>query len=227
MSTSTRDALCAAAETRLGQTRQEPRGELYKDWDEENPRRQQLRRMIDKGIIERNGRDPAIASMQTIKKLAQNILKEPENLERQRVKRTNDAVRRKIIEPKGALEFIMELGFREKVEDFTPYLIFQKQSLPDLKLGLTLLEEALERELPKKEAEQRALENAKRAEEEAKEKALLRIKDDRQKVKQRVAREAAARHSRFSVPPEESATPGSPSTVKPVSRGYTLDGRIV
>ncbi|TFY51525.1 hypothetical protein EVJ58_g10517 [Rhodofomes roseus] len=45
--------------------------------------------------------------------------------------------------------------------DYQTWLVFHKEYMHDLKLGITLLGEAIEREMPKKEREERARELAK------------------------------------------------------------------
>lgn len=133
----------------------------------------------------------------TMKTIAENIINHPNEKKYRRFKTTNEKVQQTLILPKGVIEYIRKLGFEPEVEqaDWQPYYTFNKRYMSDLKVGLLMINEALERELPKKAREERALEEASAADEAAKEKARKRIMDDRKSVHARIAREATALHT--------------------------------
>ncbi|PCH41013.1 hypothetical protein WOLCODRAFT_16827 [Wolfiporia cocos MD-104 SS10] len=226
-----RNHIAEAVERRLRQQRTEARGALYVDFDEDHARRQQFRYLIDKGIIERNPPDVAIKSLQTVKTIAENVVKFPDVQKYAQLRHEAPRIKRDIVQPKGALELILEVSWiprkgkysdidgslrtstvvhppNYQPQDMQAVYAFQKQYMSDLRIGLCMINEALERELPKKEREERALEEAKAAEEEAREKARKRIADDRKSVQRRVAREVAQR--RASIPSPQSSVEKSP-----------------
>lgn len=56
-------ALAAAAESRLPANKPASAGVLYKNYDEGHTRRQELRKMIDRGILERNALEVALRAL--------------------------------------------------------------------------------------------------------------------------------------------------------------------
>ncbi|EPT03799.1 hypothetical protein FOMPIDRAFT_1046829 [Fomitopsis schrenkii] len=230
-------ALAAAAESRLPANKPASAGVLYKNYDEGHTRRQELRKMIDRGILERNALEVALRALKTMKRIAENIVKDPKNNDYKQIKRHGKTFMRNVVEPKGALDFLVEasiarpflpsisifsLGFREKAIDYNTLLVFHQKYITDLKLGLTLLNEAIEREEPKREREERAIELAKAEEIAAKEKAMKHFMDDRKTVQQRVVRETVGHARRQgSVPPPAPTTHGV--CVQPFNgTGHTL-----
>ncbi|KAH9938144.1 uncharacterized protein B0H18DRAFT_1112325 [Fomitopsis serialis] len=220
-----RAKLAAAADRRLPVNRPASAGALYKNHDDGHPRRQELRKMIDKGILECNSLAVALRALTTMKTIAENIVKHPHEEKYKKIKRSNPSFMQAVVEPKGlSSSSSRQLGFREKAMDYQTYLVFHRQHMPDLKVGLTLLGEAIEREMPKREREERALELAKAEEIAAKEKAMKHIMDDRKTVQKRTLIETATRtRARGSVPPPAPVT-HSPSVQPFVGEGRTLEG---
>lgn len=127
-----RATLAAAAERRLPANKAAPSaGVLYKNHDEGHDRRQELRKMIDRGILERNAlevalralkvrtqsmlivtrrseADHALRAMQTMRRITENIIKNPGNADFRKLKRHGKTFMRDVVEPKGALEFFVE-----------------------------------------------------------------------------------------------------------------------
>ncbi|KZT71570.1 hypothetical protein DAEQUDRAFT_112866 [Daedalea quercina L-15889] len=106
--TARRAALATAAERRLPVNKPASAGILYKNHDEEHPRRQELRKMIDKGILERNSLEISLRALETMKRIADNIVKYPDQDTYKKIKRSNQVFMRAVVEPKGALEFFAE-----------------------------------------------------------------------------------------------------------------------
>ncbi|KAI0650737.1 hypothetical protein C8Q79DRAFT_944984 [Trametes meyenii] len=107
----------------------------------------------------------------------------------------------------GVLQLVVDLGFREKTEDFVTYYVFSgsKSANNRLRVGTSMIKEAIEFERQKLEDEERRL-----AQEESERKAHmqkihLQIYDDRLSVAARAQRE---RHSGY----KEMGIPGRKST---------------
>ncbi|CCM01580.1 uncharacterized protein FIBRA_03640 [Fibroporia radiculosa] len=95
------------------------------------------------------------------------------------------------MDPHGVQDLIIQLGFHRQAEDYQSYFVFKKRYFDDLRLGITIINEILEVEIPRREKEMRSLEEAKAADEEAKEKARKGFMDDRNSVAARAQHERA------------------------------------
>ncbi|KAL6309529.1 hypothetical protein BKA93DRAFT_757832 [Sparassis latifolia] len=209
------EAVAAAVERRIRQERlQSPPAEHpHTSFDHNHEKRQEFRRLIDPGILRPNAREIALEALQTLKQLADNIIKHPNDEKYYKFKPTNSKIKHLLVEPKGTLEYAVALGFHPKVENFQPYYMFNPRHMSDLRIGSAMLEEALERELSKEERARHARE----AEKAASEAAVANIKqaflDDRrsralQARRERETREAieAAARRRASLPPASPPT---------------------
>ncbi|OSX60225.1 hypothetical protein POSPLADRAFT_1066610 [Postia placenta MAD-698-R-SB12] len=220
------DDVAAAIERRLQQQREQAEeaaaaAKVETSFDENYERRQEFRRLIDPGIVRPNAKELALESLQTLKMLAENILQHPGEEKYRRFKPTNSKIRRTLVEPKGTLEYAVEMGFRPEVENFQPFYIFDTRRTTDLNIGLAMINETLDRETSKKEREERAKREAKEAELAAKEKLKRQFLDDRKSTAMRQQREREAREAlaaqRISSPSRPPASP--PVTVTPARTG--------
>ncbi|KAH7887711.1 hypothetical protein F5I97DRAFT_2057369 [Phlebopus sp. FC_14] len=123
---------------------------------QELEQRQKFRRLIDPGIFRPNSKDKAMASLRTLLTIAENLLRDPDNPIYQQFKPTNDKIQRCLVEPKGALEYAIALGFRPNVKDFQPYYVFDPRKMTDLRIGATILKEAIDLETQKQERSERS-----------------------------------------------------------------------
>ncbi|KAF8913935.1 hypothetical protein CPB84DRAFT_1757953 [Gymnopilus junonius] len=207
------DALAEAAErrTRLA-TPQLTAAQLAA----EHERRQKFRRLIDPGITRPNAKERALSSLKTLLAISENLLREPDNPKFQQFKPTNTIIKRDLVDPKGALEFAIELGFRPEVHNFQPYYTFHPQHIEDLRTGAAVLKEHLDLENEKQERAERAKKNEKDAREAAAAKVKLAYIDDRRtkilkdelEKEQRAARAlAAADRAAVQATREESEAP--------------------
>ncbi|KAI0939951.1 hypothetical protein AcV5_001189 [Taiwanofungus camphoratus] len=150
-----RTAVAAAAEERL---RQQSLGSSvatqYVNFDNNHEKRQEFRRMIHTTILRDNSRKLALEALQTLEKLARNLLSNPGEDKYLRFKTTNSKVKQLLVEPKGTLEYARALGFQPKVVNFQPYYEFNTRHMADLKIGVDMLKEALDIEMEKEEREQ-------------------------------------------------------------------------
>ncbi|KAG6861583.1 hypothetical protein C0995_014490 [Termitomyces sp. Mi166 len=159
------DALAAAVERR---TRQLPTQPSAAQMAAEHERRQAFRRLIDPGIVRPNSKEQAVASLKTLLTIAENLLHEPDNPKFQQFKPTNTIIKKNLVEPKGTLEYAIEvsglviyelviktffaehatiqLGFRPEVKNFQPYYIFSPRHTNDLRTGTAILREFVDLE---------------------------------------------------------------------------------
>ncbi|KAI0375645.1 hypothetical protein BV20DRAFT_7359 [Pilatotrama ljubarskyi] len=204
-----RAKLAAAAQRNLQHLRQtDPSRLLYTDFDPEHDDRQRFRKRIDRDIIAANSLGVALQSLRTVLKLAENILAEPTNERFRRFRITNDTVRRSIMEPRGVLQLVVDLGFREKAENYNPCYVFNAKAMNQLRIGASMIKEALAREsLREDESEKIAREHAER--QEAWQRARLQIQDDRKSVAARAQRERRSAYQKGALPARSSPKEGA------------------
>lgn len=188
-----------------------PKTHKYSHFDKDHERRQDFRRLVDPGIIRPNSREVAYEAIKTLAMLAGNIIEHPDEDKYHKFKPTNTTIRKKIVDPKGTLEYAVELGFKPEVVDFQPYYIFNKSRWNDLLIGHSVLKEFEEREAEKDQRLAKARAEEKAAIEAQKEKTRLAFLDDRKSKMQFDERERelrAARGARLPSPePEEESSP--------------------
>ncbi|KAH6914878.1 hypothetical protein BKA70DRAFT_1257284 [Coprinopsis sp. MPI-PUGE-AT-0042] len=179
-----RAARAAAAERRLHQPAPSTRVQeelRLKD------KKDKFGRLIDPGIIRPNGREQVLVSLAMLLKLAQNLINHPDEAKFKRFKANNVKVKKNLIEPKGVLQYAVEMGFREKVEDYEAYYVYHDRFEEDLRMGAEILEAHIALYEDKKELE--ALEPVRERvlEEAAQRKVKLQIIEDRIAQKDRSA----------------------------------------
>ncbi|TFK43499.1 hypothetical protein BDQ12DRAFT_718716 [Crucibulum laeve] len=193
------EALAAAAERR---TRLLPQQPSAAQMAAEHEQRQKFRRLVDPGILRPNSKEQAMASLQTLLTISENLLREPDNPKFQQFKPTNNIIKRNLMDPKGTLEYAIELGFRPEVKNFQPFYTFNNRHLPQLRIGAGILKDFIDLETEKVERAARAKQNEKAVAESVASKVKLAYMDDRKtkmlrdemEKEQRVARAAAALH---------------------------------
>ncbi|KAG6899449.1 hypothetical protein C0993_010286 [Termitomyces sp. T159_Od127] len=219
------DALAAAVERRAQELPTHPSATQLAA---EHERRQVFRRLIDPGIVRPNSREQAVASLKTLLTLAENLLREPDNPKFQQFKPTNTIIKRNLVDPKGTLEYAIELGFRPEVKDFQPYYTFNPRYMDDLRTGTALLKEFVDLELQRAERDARSKVDQKAVAAAVAQRVKLAYMDDR-KSKQlkderekesRVARAAALAHK--AEHQETSRSPSPPPTVHMPGTGQAI-----
>jgi len=113
-------------------------------FDENHAKRIEFRRLVDPGIVRPNSKDVAMRSLRTLSTIAENLLREPDNPKFRQFKPTNTIIKRDIVDPKGALEYAVAMGFRPEVDRFQPYYTFNDKHVLDLRIGASILREALQ-----------------------------------------------------------------------------------
>ncbi|KAI0638195.1 hypothetical protein C8Q77DRAFT_416722 [Trametes polyzona] len=226
------DAVAAAIERRLQAERAKAAAAAQpSSFDGKHEKRQEFRRMIDPGILRPNPRPLALESLQTLLKLAQNIIDHPDEAKYQRFKPTNATIKRVLVDPRGTLEYAVALGFHPQVENFQPYYIFNKRHMDDLRIGAAMIKEALDRELVKEEVDKRKRAEEKAAHEAAVAKVKQAFYDDRKgramiDERERIARAAAAANPAPPSPAAAAIADYRPRRRMPGS-GHTLSGDVV
>ncbi|CAA7259800.1 unnamed protein product [Cyclocybe aegerita] len=228
------DTLAAAAERRtslLAATPQKTAAQLAAEHD----KRQKFRRMVDPGITRPNSQDQAQRSLKvnatpllTLLTIAENLLREPDNPKYQQFKPTNTVIKRDLVDPKGALEYAIELGFKAEVHNFQPYYRFHHRHMEELQIGTKVLKEFVSLEAERQERIAKAKAGEKAAREAAAELVKLAFMDDRKNKElrdemdkeQREGRAIAARRAALatSTPGPEPTMPGS---------GHSLDSPTI
>ncbi|KZT26917.1 hypothetical protein NEOLEDRAFT_1061920 [Neolentinus lepideus HHB14362 ss-1] len=223
-----RDSVAAAAVRRSQQQAQLDEEIRYAH---EHKKRQEFRRLIEPGIFTRNSDEVSVAALRTLSTLADNLLREPDNPKFQRFKSTNDMIKRRLIAPKGALEYAIALGFRAEVEDFQPYYVHNKRYMDDLRIGAAIIHEILDRKSEHLERTKRWKEQEKAAAETVAKNVKLAFMDDRKSKALQDKREKEVREARAAaaVRPQSASPPVSPvaSAVRIPGTGQTLSGQIV
>jgi len=207
------NAVAEAVERRLREQQQaltESAG--YHPFDENHEKRQELRRLIDPGILRPNPRKIALEALDTLVKLSDNILEHPDETKYQRFKPTNPKIKAVLVDPKGTLEYAVAMGFRPEVENFQPYYVFHKRRLNDLRIGNEIIKEMLEQETTKEERLAQARKEEKAIADAAKLKVKQAFMDDRKSKAQTDRRERASREAHAAAAARRSSmSPVSPS----------------
>jgi len=141
---SARQERLAALQRRLNRSASPDAPQDPQPFDANHEKRIEFRRLIDPGIMRPNSKDVALRSLHTLSTIAENLLREPDNAKFHQFKTTNTIIKRDIVDPKGALEYAVAMGFRPEVERFQPYYSFNSKHMADLRIGATILREALQ-----------------------------------------------------------------------------------
>jgi hypothetical protein len=193
--------------------------------EQEHEKRQHFRRLIDPGIFRPNSKPVAMDALKTLSMIAENILREPDNPKYHTFKSENDGIKRKLIQPKGALEYAIALGFRPQVTEFQLYYVFHVTKMDDVRVGAVILKEVLDRETEKEERERRNMVEQKAAVAAAAQNVKLAFLDDRRRKMMHDKRERELREARESTrgahSPSVALAPSPPPATMP-GPGHTL-----
>ncbi|KAH9965740.1 hypothetical protein BC827DRAFT_1179494 [Russula dissimulans] len=144
---SARQERLAALERRLNRsntTEENPTSQGPLPFDDNHAKRTEFRRLVDPGITRPNSKEVALRSLRTLSKIADNLLREPDNVKFRQFKPTNVIIKRDLVGPKGALEYAVAMGFRPEVDRFQPYYTFNKKYMTELRIGAAILHEAIQ-----------------------------------------------------------------------------------
>ncbi|KAJ7590985.1 hypothetical protein C8J56DRAFT_549192 [Mycena floridula] len=211
----------AAAELR---NRQRPAPELTAtQLLAQQSRKQVFRRLIDPGILRPNSKEQALTSLKTLLTICENLLREPDNPKYQQFKPTNNIIKKNLVDPKGALEYAIELGFRPEVVKFQPWYTFNPRRIEDLRIGTVILQEALTLEREKQERASRSKVDEKAVAQAIAEKVKLAFIDDRLSKQSHDAREKQLREARATRAAAVKQNP-PPPTLAPEPEGQPMPG---
>ncbi|KAG8690627.1 hypothetical protein FRC11_010296 [Ceratobasidium sp. 423] len=146
------DKIAAAALQRLAQPVNPGETEELR-YEHERPIRQKFRRLVDPGIVRDNSDADAKRALGVLLKLSENLLSDPENPKFREFKSTNNTIKRSLIEPKGAIEYAIEMGFRATVQDFQPKYVWHSspENLTALRVARDVLKDHIELATSKEE----------------------------------------------------------------------------
>ncbi|KAJ8596003.1 hypothetical protein M405DRAFT_727001 [Rhizopogon salebrosus TDB-379] len=185
----------------------------------QHEQRLMFRRLIDPGIYRPNSSEAAMASLKTLSRIAENLVREPENPKFRQFKPTNDMIKRRLVETKGALEYAIAMGFRPEVKDFQPIYVWNERRGEELQIGAQILQEAMDIAEQKSARSQRNAAEAKAVAEAATKNVLLAFMDDR---KTKMLRDQRDRHVREASQPVSRANSPPPSSAEIPGIGHTL-----
>ncbi|KAI0750812.1 hypothetical protein C8Q80DRAFT_1154022 [Daedaleopsis nitida] len=230
------DTVAAAIERRLQAERERSAAAAAAGssaiFDGNHEKRQEFRRMVDPGIMRHNPRHVALESLQTLLKLAENIIAHPNEEKYQKFKPTNPTIKRTLVEPRGTLEYAVALGFHPEIDNFQPYYAWRKRHMNDLRIGAAIIKEALDREVVKEDREARRKAEEKAAKEAAVAKVKQAFYDDRKgravvDERERIARAAAEARRAAGLSPEPEAQVADHRPKRMPGSGHTLSGDMV
>ncbi|KAG8987194.1 hypothetical protein FRB94_011277 [Tulasnella sp. JGI-2019a] len=162
-------------------------------WAKEHDQRQHFRRLVDPGIIRHNNEATSEASIKCLATICQNILDHPEEAKYRRFKTTNNRIKAEIVEVKGGLEYATAIGFREGVENFSPYYAWKptNQNVTALRIGAYVLDEFHQKIIAKEELAKVRKETKQDEAQRAAQKVKLAFEDDRKAmaIKSKMERE--------------------------------------
>mmetsp|Transcript_40018 Transcript_40018/g.55617 ORF Transcript_40018/g.55617 Transcript_40018/m.55617 type:complete len:173 (-) Transcript_40018:120-638(-) len=93
-------------------------------------RRSKIVHILQRQILETKLNTPAAqeACVKTLLKIIQNIIRNPTDGKFRKVRTSNEAIKMKVLNVKGGLEFLVEIGFRKHVVDFEASLCLEGDS---------------------------------------------------------------------------------------------------
>ncbi|WOO83758.1 uncharacterized protein LOC62_05G007281 [Vanrija pseudolonga] len=165
---------------------------------DENERRRELARILNRTIIRDSSYSVAVACVETLIKIAENIQAHPDDKYR-RLKTDNPALKNKVFAAPGGRDFLaLHMGFHSETHDFVQTFALDRSErrLYELSLATDTLRAALP-ELQSRLSTQNIGKSNAKADEAARVAAAKRqIEADREEVKERADRERVARAAR-------------------------------
>ncbi|KAF8759987.1 PUB domain [Rhizoctonia solani] len=183
-------------------------------YEHERPIRQKFRRLVDPGIVRDNSEADAKRALGVLLKLAENLLSDPENPSFE-----SKTIQRALIDPKGAIEFAIEMGFRATVHEFQPKYVWHSspENLIALRVGRDVLKGHIELATSKEERTDLSQRMAKAEKTAAVQNALLAFEDDR---KRRKALDQRMKQDGYPTTPSKVPT----TVVPPASPQFSIQG---
>ncbi|KAL1406247.1 hypothetical protein Q8F55_007941 [Vanrija albida] len=174
---------------------------------EENERRRELSRILNRGIIRDSSYAQAVGCVETLIKIAENIQTHSDDKYR-RLKTDNPALKNKVFAAPGGREFLaLHMGFRSETHDFVQTFVLDRSErrLYELSLATEALRAALPELQSRLSTQNIGKVNAKAEEARRAEAAKRLFEADREVVRERVERERFAREAREKAAAEAAA----------------------
>ncbi|OXM77084.1 hypothetical protein C364_05600 [Cryptococcus neoformans Bt63] len=154
-------------------------------------------KLLNRGIVRDNGYKESAEAVETLLKIANNILSSDDPKYRI-MKATNGMLQKKVLSVKGGHDYIIALGFRTKTVDFVKLYVFEKtlRSTHELKIGAEVLQGHLRSLKERVNLSSQSLLNHNQEEAARRAQALREIEADRESVKIRGERERQARETK-------------------------------
>lgn len=87
----------------------------------EDMARQELQRLLDEHVVMYNAPSDQIRCLTMLRKIATNVLSEPDNMKFRRIKEKNDALAQRVLSVRGGRAFLVAMGFVPTVIEFEQY----------------------------------------------------------------------------------------------------------
>ncbi|RXK37522.1 hypothetical protein M231_05243 [Tremella mesenterica] len=201
-----RSAALLAAEARLKglpNPGTEPPPVVEEKWEppsekEDRDTKIKLVRLLDRGIVRDNTYERCAQCVETLVKIATNILQNENEPKYRTIRATNSMLKNSVLACAGGHEFLIALGFRVQKENFEAHYVIQptRRRMHELRIGtealtehLAVVQDRLNQQLASKQA-------AKNEADICKARALAEIDNDREEARARQVRERQLRELR-------------------------------
>ncbi|KNC97752.1 uncharacterized protein SPPG_06753 [Spizellomyces punctatus DAOM BR117] len=146
----------------------------------------QLRRLVDAHILHENTAQAAQKCLETLQKIATNILNNRTNTKYFSLKDSNQHLQNTILKQKGGQDALVLMGFRKRVKEFEAQWVFE-DGLEKLAVAVDVFKEYGEKVRERCEREMRKRDMAALEQKMRREKVLMDIEEDRQERKRRAS----------------------------------------
>ncbi|KAG7571302.1 hypothetical protein FFLO_00814 [Filobasidium floriforme] len=171
--------------------------------EEDRKRKLELGRIVARDIMGSNNYTSAATCIETLLKIANNVLSNPTEQKFTQIKTNNAAMKRTVLDVKGGQDYLVAMGFRSRTISFTQSFVLEPFPLrPGMKHGLELGVQVLEAHLTQAldrldhSTASATILAAQESEAARKKRALAEIDADRERVKERLEREKIGREAR-------------------------------
>ncbi|WVQ83390.1 hypothetical protein IAT38_005531 [Cryptococcus sp. DSM 104549] len=154
-------------------------------------------RLLDRGIVRDNGYKQSAEAVETLHKIATNILTSDDPKFRS-LKASNSMLKNKVLSVKGGHEYLIALGFRTQTVDFTNHYVFAKtlRGVHEMQIGADVLQDRMQSLQERVSLTTLSATSHKSEEAARRERALREIEADRDVVRARAERERIGRIER-------------------------------
>ncbi|KAM0792102.1 hypothetical protein ACM66B_004806 [Microbotryomycetes sp. NB124-2] len=154
-----------------------------------------------------------VANLNEVSLFHSNILNPPNPAasgKYRQLRMTNSQVKTNIVDVKGAVDYLIQAGFRKTTDDFVPYLTFPSSpsasTLHSLRVANHVLKIVLTRAREAADRQERYRASEQEVEKNRKEKALLGFEEDRRLRKEKDDRDRIVREAKAQKAKEEAST---------------------